>query len=163
MWFDFVWQSARRLGVNTSAIDDVVQDVFLVVHRRLPDFAGRSSIKTWLFGITLRVAQDHRRRARRKRVDESLDDVTIRDDHANPMQDAEKAEAVRLLYSLLDELDDEKREVFVLAELEQMTAPEMADALETNVNTIYSRLRAARSAFNEAVVRHKARDRRHAP
>ena len=67
-------------------------------------------------------------------------------------------EAVRTLHTILDELDDEKREVFVLAELEQMTVPEIADAVEANVNTVYSRLRAARREFDQAVLRHRARE-----
>src|SRR6185436_19202677 len=57
----FVWRSARRLGVADAAIDDVVQEIFVVVHRRLREFEGRSSLKTWLFAIVLRVVRDHRR------------------------------------------------------------------------------------------------------
>ncbi|MGE3634951.1 MAG: RNA polymerase sigma factor, partial [Sandaracinaceae bacterium] len=64
--FDFVWRSARRMGVAEAHADDVVQEVFLVAHRRLADFEGRSSVRTWLFGILLRVVSDHRRTLRRK-------------------------------------------------------------------------------------------------
>src|ERR1700683_1529789 len=64
--FDFVWRSAKRLGVHDGAVDDVVQETFLVVQRRLPEFEGRSSPNTWVFGIVLRVARDHRRKVRRK-------------------------------------------------------------------------------------------------
>src|SRR3954470_18698677 len=63
---DFVWRGFRRLGVPASRLDDAVQDVFLVVHRRLDSFEVRSSVKTWLFGIALRVARDHHRSRRRK-------------------------------------------------------------------------------------------------
>ena len=63
--FDFVWRSLGRLGVPPEGIEDAAQDVFLVVHRRLADFEGRSSLTTWLYGIALRVARDHRRRQRR--------------------------------------------------------------------------------------------------
>jgi len=62
-----------------------------------------------------------------------------------------RAEEVRLLHRILDRLDDDKRAVFVLAELEQMTAPEIAEALSVNLNTVYSRLRAARAAFEDAL------------
>src|SRR5882672_3249734 len=65
---DFVWRNLRRLGIGEEAADDALQDVFLVVHRRLPEFESRSSIKTWLFGIVLRVAQTHLRTVRRRRV-----------------------------------------------------------------------------------------------
>ncbi len=64
--FDFVWRSVRRLGVSEGAIDDVVQETFLIVHRRLAEFEGRSSVNTWLFGILRRVVHDHRRHLRRK-------------------------------------------------------------------------------------------------
>jgi len=60
-YFAFVWRSLRALGVSRSALDDATQDVFVVVHRRLSDFEGRSSLKTWLFGIACRVAANHRR------------------------------------------------------------------------------------------------------
>jgi RNA polymerase sigma-70 factor (ECF subfamily) len=162
--FDFVWRSARRLGVADGAIDDVVQETFLVVHRRLADFEQRSSVKTWIFGILLRVARDYRRHTRRKsphsmRPEAPTDPETLSaNSEQGPHESAAKTEAVKALHLILDELDDEKREVFILAELEQMTAPEMAEALRVNLNTIYSRLRAARQDFEEAVARHRARD-----
>jgi len=162
--FDFVWRSARRLGVHEGAVDDVVQDTFLVVHRRLADFERRSSLKTWIFGILLRVARDHRRHTRRKaphsiRPEAPTDPETLTaaTEHG-PHERAAQTEAVHALHAILDELDDEKREVFILSELEQMTAPEMAEVLRVNLNTIYSRLRAARQEFEQAVSRHRARD-----
>jgi RNA polymerase sigma-70 factor (ECF subfamily) len=160
-WFDFVWRSARRLGVDEAAVDDVTQDVFLVVHRRLSDFEGRSSLKTWLFSITLRVVSDWRRTRRRKGGLSPLpeDDALAGRESIEPARQLEKAEAVRLLHRLLDELDDDKRAVFVLAELEGQTAPEIATALDIPVNTVYSRLRVARERFEAALARHQARER----
>jgi RNA polymerase sigma-70 factor, ECF subfamily len=162
--FNFVWRSARRLGVYDGAIDDVVQETFLVVHRRLADFEGRSAVKTWLFGILIRVTRDHRRHLRRKaphsmrpEAPTDPDALTAGSEHG-PHERAAKTEAVEALHAILDELDDDKREAFILAELEQMTAPEMADALGVNLNTVYSRLRAARQEFEQAVARHRARD-----
>jgi RNA polymerase sigma-70 factor (ECF subfamily) len=157
--FDFVWRSARRLGIASLHLDDVVQEVFLVVHRRLAEFEGRSSLKTWLFGITRRVVRDHRRSARRKPA-EPLGAIEPADLDAAADARMTKDEEARLLHAMLDELDEEKREVFVLAELEQMSGPEIADALDVNLNTVYARLRAARAAFESAVVRHQARARR---
>jgi RNA polymerase sigma-70 factor (ECF subfamily) len=157
-YFAFVWRSAKRLGVRDAALDDVVQEVFLIVHRRLEEFEGRSSVRTWLFGITLRVARDYRRSTLRKSPDATVDPDTLRASSAGPGEAAEKAEAVRLLHAILDELDDERREVFVMAELEQITMPEIADALAINVNTAYARLRAARQSFEAALARHRARD-----
>lgn len=156
--FDFVWRSARRMGVAESSVDDVVQEVFLVAHRRLADFEGRSRVETWLFGILLRVVSDHRRTLRRKGGLAPLPEALADDSTARcPAERAETREKVRLLHALLDTLDDDKRAVFVLSELEQLTAPEIAEALGVNLNTVYSRLRVARKKFDEALARHRAR------
>jgi RNA polymerase sigma-70 factor, ECF subfamily len=159
--FDFVWRNVRRLGVVEAAVDDVVQDVFLVVHRRLADFEGRSSIRTWIFAILFRVVSDWRRTQRRKGGLASLDEIAEhdgwQDEHATcPAGAAERAEAMRLLHALLDQLDDDKRTVFVLVELEQSTAPEIAEMLGIPVNTVYSRLRAARIEFERALARYRS-------
>jgi RNA polymerase sigma-70 factor (ECF subfamily) len=152
--FEFVWRSMRRLGIAADSIDDAVQDVFLVVHRRLEDFEARASVKTWLFGIALRVAHDYHRRSRRKGGHEPLD-PSVADGAPGPHEELAKLEAVRELDRILSSFDEEKRAVFILAEIEQMTAPEMAEALGINVNTVYSRLRAARREFEAALARHR--------
>jgi RNA polymerase sigma-70 factor (ECF subfamily) len=159
--FTYVWRAARRLGVDPGSLDDVVQEVLLTAHRRLPSFEGRSSIKTWLFGIVLRVVRDHKRALSRKDRVEVMDVERFADPgHDDPHQSAERAQHRAVLHQLLDALDDEKREVFVLAELEQMTAPEIAVATGANVNTVYWRLRAAREEFNQAAARYRARTER---
>ena len=156
--FSFVWRSAKRLGLRDAALDDAVQEVFVVVHRRLGDFEGRSSLRTWLFGITLRVVRDHRRSVRRRDPGPPVDPDSLGATGGGPAESAEKAESVRLLHALLDELEDERREVFVMVELEQMPMPEIAEALGINVNTAYARLRVARQEFEQALARHRARD-----
>lgn len=154
--FDFVYRTCRRLGVHERSLDDSVQDVFLVVYRRMDDFEGRSSVKTWLYGIARRVAKDYRRRAGRKERG-MVPAEGLASDSAAPDEDAARRQAARVLEEMLQSLDAKKREVFVLAEVEQMTAPEIADALGINLNTAYSRLRAARAEFEKAVARHLAR------
>lgn len=158
--FDYVWRTVRRLGVIEASVDDVVQDVFVVVHRRLPTFEGRSKLKTWLYGVMRRVVSDyHRSRSRRHPnapIEEPIEDVQA----LGPEGEAQRSEAHILLHRLLDRLDQPKREVFVLAELEQMTAPEIAEGLGVPLNTVYSRLRAARASFNEGVARLQAERRR---
>ncbi len=149
--FDFVWRSLRRLGVPEASVDDALQDVFVVVHRRLGEFGGHSSIKTWLFGIALRVTSDYRRTLRRKGGHEPLDEA-VADPAPGPQEKAANAEMLALLDRALDLLDDDRRAVFVLAELEQMSAPEIAEALGTKLNTVYSRLRLARQDFERALV-----------
>ena len=162
--FDLVFRNIRRLGVPDAQVDDAVQEVFLVVYRRLGQFEGRSSLKTWIFSIVMRVASDHRRSIRRKSPhvrspESSVEADEIADDrNESPHERLERREGVELLHRLLDELDDDKRMVLVLAELEALTVPEIADALRENVNTIYARLRTARRDFEQAVAREKARD-----
>jgi RNA polymerase sigma-70 factor (ECF subfamily) len=162
--FAFVWRNLRRLGVAEAQLDDAVQEVFLVVYRRLADFAGRSLLKTWVFGIVVRVAADQRRALRRKsphlaragaRTDAAeLPDASGDDPHDRLLQ----REGSRLLHEVLERMSDDRRAVFVLAELEQMPVPEIAAALGLNVNTAYARLRAARHDFEQAVARLQARD-----
>ena len=161
--FSFVWRSLRRLGVPQANLDDVTQEIFFVVHRRLTAFEGRSSLKTWLSGIILNVVRAHRRHLVAKHPyslvpEDSSDLDTVTDTAAGPHEIASRAEAVCLVERLLGMLDDDKREVFVLAELEEMGAPEIAIALGVPVNTVYSRLRIARQEFEAAVARHRARD-----
>ncbi|MCC6557170.1 MAG: sigma-70 family RNA polymerase sigma factor [Polyangiaceae bacterium] len=158
----FVWRSLRRLGVGDACLDDAVQEVFLVVHRRLHAFEARSSMKTWLFGIVLRVARSFRRAAQRRPGGEALaaqGDEAVADPRGPaPDEHAEHSEALRTLHELLDEVGEEKREVFVLAELEQLTAPEIAEALGIGLSNVYGRLRAARREFEQALARRRARD-----
>jgi len=152
--FRFVWRTVRRLGIEGALVDDVVQEVFVVVHRRLGDFEGRSAAKTWLYGIVRRVVADHRRTMRRKPLGtapegEGLDTASTPEE--GPEASAEQAERVRLLHQLLSQLDEAKREVFILAELEGLTLAEIAEALGVNANTVASRLRAARREFEAAL------------
>ena len=150
--FDFVWRSLRSLGVAESAIDDAVQELFVVVHRRLADFEGRSSLKSWLFGIARNIALRELRTRQRKVRDADLAAEPAAPG-ADPCDIAERAEAAELLVRLLHRLDDDKRAIFVLVEIEQMTVPDAAAALAINVNTAYSRLRLARRRFQEAAAR----------
>jgi RNA polymerase sigma-70 factor (ECF subfamily) len=144
--FDFVWRSLRRLGVDASSVEDAAQDTFVVVHRRLQDLRPEASCKAFLFGIALRVAHDYRRRARRKGA-ESLDlEASISKD-LGPFEQTAKVEAARLVERFLESLDEDKRAVFSLSDLEEMTAPEVSEALGVKLNTVYSRLRAARDLF----------------
>lgn len=151
--FAFVWRTARRLGVPDASLDDAVQEVFLVVHRQLAGFEGRASIKSWLFQIARRICADHRRALRRRGPHESLSEATFSAPADGPLDRLAQAEATALLHRLLESLDESKREVFVLVELEQMSIPEAAEALGIGLNTAYSRLRLARRDFERALSR----------
>ncbi|MEM9452583.1 MAG: sigma-70 family RNA polymerase sigma factor [Myxococcota bacterium] len=145
--FEYVWNNLRRLGVEAADLEDAVHDVFVVAHRRRHEFRGTSSMRTWLFGIARRVARDHRRRhfRHRRRLD-AVRNATPTSSPREPPQ--EQAASSALLRRFLDSLDEGKRSVFILSELEQMTGREVAVALQLNPNTVASRLRAARQAFD---------------
>ena len=156
--FKYVWRCLRALGVQGDLLDDAVQDVFLVVQRKLPAFEGQAQLSTWLYAIALRVA----RRSRARMAAEATKLVAAEpgssrcaglaeiDRAAAP--DGERGELDLARRALLA-LDDDKREVFVLAFIEQMSAPEIARATGLPVNTVYSRMRAARLAFGAEVER----------
>ena len=151
----WVWQALRRHGVSSDAIDDATQDVFVVIHRRLGEFEGRSRIETWIYGIVLRVARDHRRRRARKGDGEPLDE-RLADTAPDPLDSAMRSEATELFARLMNTLDEDKRDLLVMAELEQMPIPAIAEVLGVNLNTLYSRVRTARAAFEHALIEWQA-------
>jgi RNA polymerase sigma-70 factor, ECF subfamily len=148
--FAFVWRVLRTFGVPDTALEDAAQDVFVVVHRRLPDFEGRAAVTTWLFAISRRIACTHRRKLGRDNRSEPIAD----DDFAAPNDTfaaLSRAQAAATVLAILDTMDDEKRAVFALVELEQLSVPEVAKLLDLNLNTTYSRLRIARQVFETRV------------
>jgi RNA polymerase sigma-70 factor (ECF subfamily) len=147
---DGVWRLLERFGVPESGLEDAVQEVFITAHRRLAEFRGDSTLKTWLGGIAVRVAKDVRRGLARKGGHEPLNEGLPQG--GPQLEDTVgQRQALSRVLRLLDALDDEQREVFVLAELEGMTAPEISEATGVNVNTVYTRLRAARQRFDDLV------------
>lgn len=146
----FVWRIARVFGVADAALEDTVQEVFLVVHRRLGEFEGRSAITTWLFEITRRVALAARRRVGRTEPLEAEPTGT-----ADTFAEASRTEAAAIVAEIMDGMDEDQRIVFALVELEQLTVPEVAAMVGVKLNTAYSRLRLARHAFEAAVRRRR--------
>jgi RNA polymerase sigma-70 factor, ECF subfamily len=151
--FDFVWRSLRLLGVPAEVVEDATQDTFSVVSRQLARFEGRSSLRTWLFAILQRVAANHRRTARRKlqRLEPLQEGLAAPGPTAHAR--AEAAEAIDLIQSFCDTLDLERRAVFVLALLEELPAPEVAQVLAIPLNTVYSRVRSLREGLRRALER----------
>ena len=140
----FVWRVLRRLGVSEYDADDVTQEVFLVVHRKLDGFRGDSRFTTWLYGICVRVASDHRRKLRRRREDLTDEPPSgSAPPRLDELLDLDRARAV--LDRILDELDEDKRAVFVLFEIEQLPMQQVSEIVGCGLKTAYSRLRAARS------------------
>ncbi len=152
----FVWRGLRRLGVPESDVEDVCQEVFVVVHRKLGDFEGRSSLRTWIYGICARTASDYRRSGRVRR--EVVTDAPPDAPQEGGQHDAVALRQARVqLDRILDELDDDKRSVFVLYEIEELTMAEVAEALACPLQTAYSRLHAARKVVEAGVQRAQAR------
>ncbi len=148
-YFRSTWTLVGRLGVPANSIEDVVQEVFLILHRRRHDFRNESSVRTWVHGIAIRVARHHRARLRRREM-EPLPSQT----HAEtpPLESAIDGRAqLKRLDALLGELSEEQREVFVLVEVGGLSAPEVAQAMGTKLNTVYSRLRLARSRMKASL------------
>lgn len=141
--FEYVARNMRRFGVDGSQVEDAVQDVFLVMYRRIDDLRPGVSPRAFLFAIGLRVANGYRRTVRRKGTT-SLDLQSLADTARSPFEWTASLQASRMLRHFLGMLDRERREVFMLAELEEMTAPEISQTLQVNLSTVYTRLRAAR-------------------
>jgi RNA polymerase sigma-70 factor (ECF subfamily) len=162
--FAFVWRNLRRLGVPDTIIEDAAHDVFLVVHRRWDSFDSRwSSVETWLFGILMRVARNHRRSLRRRAwAIPSPGDVVevVPSPAAGPAELVARREAVALLDRLLDSLDDDKRAIIVLVDVEQLSVPQAAEVLNMTLNTAYWRLRTARTQLRKSLARIRAAENR---
>jgi RNA polymerase sigma-70 factor (ECF subfamily) len=148
---DFVYRIACQLGVAAAHVEDVVHDVFLVVHRRLQEYDGRS-MRSWLYGITRRVVLHHHRGVQRSHARSRL--APVPKPAPDPEQRTAEHEAIAIVESFVARLPEEQRVVFVLADLEGTPMPEIADALAVNLNTLYSRLRLARRRFEQHLAAH---------
>jgi RNA polymerase sigma-70 factor (ECF subfamily) len=144
-----VHRALRRLGISEADAPDVLQEVFVVVHRKLGAFEGRSQLRTWIYGIALRVAADHRKRAYVRR-ERATDELPERAGSAPELKELERRERVAMLDRALAALSPEKREVLVLFELEEMPMKEVAEALGCPLMTAYTRLYAARAELKKA-------------
>jgi len=148
----YAWRVLRHLGVAENDVEDVCQEVFLIVHKKLGSFEGRSSLRTWVYGICVRAASDYRKRGfrRKETVTEVPPEVASASD---PHGEAAGRQARLLLDKILGELDDDKREVFVLYEIEEFPMNDVAVAVGCPLQTAYSRLHAARAIVEKAAAR----------
>jgi RNA polymerase sigma-70 factor (ECF subfamily) len=161
-YFDFIWSSVRRLGVSPASMDDVVQEVFIVIHARLHTVQYPENLRSWIYGVARRTVSGYHRARRVKDASTAALAVepTALSLPQTPFDLVAQNDRVKLLFNLMEELDASKREVFAMAELDDLSVPEIAEILEIPLNTAYSRLRAARHAFEEALARHSARSAR---
>lgn len=156
MHADFVWRVLQRLGVAPSDLEDLLQEVFVVAHKRAASFDGSSRATTWLYGIALRVTAGYRRRARARREDlrEPPPEVAAAD---NPEEDVARGEARATLARILDRVDLDKRAVLVMFELEALSTEQIASELGIPVGTVHSRLHHARKQFRRALAHEQLR------
>jgi len=159
--FDYVYNTLRRFGVREADAIDQVQEVFIVVNQLLPDYDASRPIRPWLVAIAYRVAGRYRSLSRNVR--EVLDVTPAEPTDTAPLADEtiERDQARALALEAIDQIDLPRRTVFVLAEIDEVPIPEIAEALGIPVNTAYSRLRLAREDFESAVRRLRA-TRQHA-
>lgn len=141
----FVWRSLKNLGVDATDVDDQTQEVFLVAHRRLSQWDG-SNPRPWLYAIARRRAAAYRRRSHR-RHECSVATVPDSTDTRDPSARTE----IDLLNRVLDSLDEDKRAVFLLYEVEEMSMREVAQAVGCSVPTAYTRFQAARRELTRAL------------
>lgn len=155
----FVWATLQRLGVRDAYLDDLYQEVFIVVHKRLSSFDTSAPMPPWLFGICVRVAAAHRRRAhhRREQVTDAVHTAEVRSDRRTPEDDASHEQSRQQLQAILDEMDLARRAIFVMFEIDELSCDEIAATLGIPVGTVYSRLHHARKEFGRAVERWRAR------
>lgn len=144
----FVCRSLRYLGVREADLDDSVQEVFLVVCKRLDDYEERGRTRAWLYSICTRVVNSQRRKLRRSRESTPLSEQA-----AAPQVEPIDREALAVGWRLLDTLPPQQREVFVLYEVEDMPMSEIAQALDCPLQTAYSRLYKARERILAEVQR----------
>lgn len=141
----FVWRSLRQFGVAEADLEDQTQEVFLVAHRRLSQWDGEHP-RAWLYAIARRCSAAYRRRSHR-RHERPVETLPESSDARDPSARAE----VDLLRRVLDSLDEEKRAVFLLYEIEEMSMREVAEAVQCPLQTAYTRLQAARRELARAL------------
>jgi RNA polymerase sigma-70 factor, ECF subfamily len=155
--FDYVWLSLRRLGVHERDLEDVAQEVFVHLYRRLDDYDESRPMRPWLFAFAFRCASDWRRLARH-RV-ELLGDPA---EPASPAAPADEAMArgqdLALLLRALEGVDIDRRAVLILYELDEVPMKEIAASLGIPLFTAYSRLRVARAELTTALARLRAQE-----
>jgi RNA polymerase sigma-70 factor (ECF subfamily) len=152
---DFVWRNLRRLGVPECDVEDRTQEVFVVAHRRWDRFEDRGhGPRAWLFQIVLRVASDARRHRRRHpEVPDGGSAMSRASVDASQADALTRREELSRLDEALSTIELGRRAVLVLHEVEEMTAPEIAQVLGIPMNTVYSRLRVAREELETALAR----------
>ncbi len=149
--FEFVWRSVRGLGIPQAAVDDVAQDVFVIVHRKLDSLSSAAALRSWLFGIVRRVCRDHQRSTARRGQHLELDAERECAYGHDPQERIASRQALGRVKAYAESLDDERRALFFLALVEGLSITETAEALGMNANTTYSRVRVLRRQLGDVL------------
>lgn len=153
---DFLWRSLQHLGIRDADLEDVMQEVLVVVHKRRQSFNFECRLTTWLFGICLRVASRHRRRAY-FRWERNEAELPERVDESTPEAELAERQAQASLARHLGQLNVEQRATFVMFEIEGHSCQEIANLFDVPINTVYSRLHTARRLVQAALNRERTR------
>ena len=151
----YVLHSLRRLGVAERDLEDVTHDVFVVVHRKLPEYDASRPARPWLFAIAVRAASDYRRRGR-TRLEQVSDALDAHGAPGNTEHELERREQRALVIEALRGVEESRLPLFVMVDLDEVPVVDAAAALSIPLNTAYSRLRLARADFAAAVARLRA-------
>jgi RNA polymerase sigma-70 factor (ECF subfamily) len=154
LYFAFTWRSLRHLGVPDAQLDDAVQELWIIAHRRLPEFEGRARLETWLFGIAVNVQRNVYRADRRHDRSVPLPSA-LSSPLADPMLEHEGREAWLLVRAFLETLDELRRAIFVASLLEGLSPAETAEVTGLDVRTIYHRVRSLRQSFRDWAAAHR--------
>ena len=161
-WFDDVSRWVRAFGGLDSDLDDLVQEVFLIVRRKLPKFDDRN-LPGWLYRITQRTVRDYRRRAWFRRAllmrDGDRTESNANSNELDPSQVLEMREAERILVQILAKMSASRRTAFILFEIEGYTGEEIATLEDVPVNTVWTRLHHARKDFYALIDQARAQGR----
>ncbi len=162
---DAVAQWARRLGGPDIDLDDIVHEVFLVVHRRLKEWRGEAKITTWLRQITLRVVQQRRRHQRWLRLWPAAgvraatphapmwDPADVPTEQPDALDLLVRRDSARALYQVLDGIGEKYRTVIILFELEGLSGEQIAALTGTSVANVWIRLHRGRQQMTRRLKR----------
>lgn len=153
----FVFRLLRRLGIHDAELDDLTQEVFVIVHRYLDRYEDRGQMRAWLYRIAVREASRHRRSMKPM---STVDVDTLSLEGGETPEEQLQAHQARADFDrLLTVLDEDRRNVFVLYEVEELPMEEVAEVVGCPVATAYSRLRSARKLILAAAKRLEAQRR----
>lgn len=152
--FSAVWGYGAARGLSGADLEDVVQEVFVVVHQRLHMFEGRSSVNTWVVGIAVNVIRSYRRRRATRKLGDDLEQFPeMEAERSTPGAQVEARRDAEFLFTVLEGLSEPQREIFILVELQEISVVDASRLLDVNEETLRSRLRVARKHVNAAIAR----------